>query len=54
MKLVRSDGSTYNYTPTNEPLTPLQHVRFEKRASPSRPLTSWWTRCALRSRLPIR
>jgi len=33
IKLVRSDGSTYIYTPTNEPLTPRQHVRFETRTA---------------------
>jgi hypothetical protein len=33
IKLVRSDGSTYTYTPTNEPLTPPYHVRFETRTA---------------------
>ena len=33
LKLVRADGSTYNYTPTNEPLMPRLHVRFETRVA---------------------
>jgi hypothetical protein len=33
IKLVRSDGSTHAYTPTNEPLMPPQHVRFETRTA---------------------
>lgn len=31
VKLVRPDGSTYNYSPTNEPLAAPTGVRFEKR-----------------------
>jgi hypothetical protein len=31
VKLVRSDGSTYNYTPCHEPLMPPQRTRFETR-----------------------
>ena len=31
VKLVRSDGSTYNYSPTHEPLVPPERVRFETR-----------------------
>jgi hypothetical protein len=33
IKLVRPDGSTYNYTPANQPLLPPQHVRFETRTA---------------------
>jgi Protein of unknown function (DUF993) len=31
VKLVRPDGSTYNYTPCHEPLMPPQRTRFEAR-----------------------
>jgi hypothetical protein len=31
VKLVRPDGSTYNYTPCHEPLVPPQRTRFETR-----------------------
>ncbi len=31
VKLVRPDGSTYNYTPAHEPLVPPERVRFETR-----------------------
>jgi hypothetical protein len=31
VKLVRPDGSTYNYTPCHEPLMPSQRTRFETR-----------------------
>jgi hypothetical protein len=31
VKLVRPDGSTYNYTPAHEPLVPNERVRFETR-----------------------
>jgi Protein of unknown function (DUF993) len=31
VKLVRPNGSTYNYTPTREPLIPLQRTPFETR-----------------------
>jgi len=31
VKLVRSDGSTYNYTPSHEPLVPQQRAGFETR-----------------------
>ncbi len=31
VKLVRPDGSTYNYTPCHEPLMPPQRTRFETR-----------------------
>jgi Protein of unknown function (DUF993) len=33
VELVRPDGSSYNYTPANEPLMPVQHVRFETRVA---------------------
>jgi len=33
IKLLRSDGSTYSYTPENDPLTPPHHVRFETRTA---------------------
>jgi hypothetical protein len=33
IQLVRSNGSTYTYTPINEPLMPPQHVRFETRTA---------------------
>ncbi len=31
VKLVRPDGSTYNYTPAHGPLVPQQRPRFETR-----------------------
>ena len=31
VKLVRPDGSTYNYTPAREPLAPPERVQFETR-----------------------
>ena len=31
MKLVRPDGSIYNYSPSHEPLVPAQRGRFETR-----------------------
>src|SRR5258708_16966970 len=31
VKVVRPDGSTYNYTPCHEPLLPPQRARFETR-----------------------
>ena len=33
VKLVRADGSTYNYTPAHEPLVPQQRARFETRVA---------------------
>lgn len=33
VKLVRPDGSTYNYTPATEPLMPPQHLRFDTRVA---------------------
>jgi hypothetical protein len=33
VKLVRPDGSTYNYTPTHEPLAPQQRAGFETRVA---------------------
>ena len=50
VKLVRPDGSTYNYTPSHEPLAASCNERGSKPASPSPRLTSLWTLYALRSR----
>jgi hypothetical protein len=33
VKLVRPDGSTYNYTPIYEPLVPQQRTQFETRVA---------------------
>ncbi len=33
VKLVRPDGSIYDYDPVNDPLMPLHHVRFETRVA---------------------
>ena len=33
VKLVRADGSTYSYTPSHEPLVPVQQAGFETRVA---------------------
>ena len=33
VRLVRSDGSTYSYSPANEPLIPPQRVQFDTRVA---------------------